>query len=397
MAPLKSILRSSSFLGRGQSTDDIFDEEDSVKATPPPFIRKMKAGFSKKSTAKAASQESRGEKGRRNDKDEARVDEPDLILADRSATFDSKIDTVISLDAFDIIESFVTMIASYEEDEAKSLPVEKVPTKEDVGLEITYENYVEFEKVRQQRLLEMEEGSEEATCGESVGSEEQLAKESPKQEEHPKEESEPKAEPPKPEKKDKRTPFEVAEDNFVHELWAPQFNRIKKLKEMNQTELRNIREQVARLREEATKRKHQRLLVSRPFEKKMNKNLKVLEESLIAQKKIEEDFETLVNKQALPKVRVVETTTVPEVQIEVPPPVQVGLEVHEYGEYESHFADEQPEVHFDDDALNDAVQEELNEKTESVYNTTKSAWGELSTFANDLLGLFCHDEEEEEA
>lgn len=133
--------RSSSFGTRGSKAAEIFDEDDSLIVVPP-CLSKAQSKPLEKGNPKLSIGSVEQDFARK----EARGAEEDLVI-----TCDSKnADEVSQMHSFEMsVDDSTTVEAS---------------------LEITYENYVEFEKVRNKRLQKIVEGSEasvQATCNES--------------------------------------------------------------------------------------------------------------------------------------------------------------------------------------------------------------------------------------
>jgi len=401
MAPLKSILRSGSFFSNNSKTpsfdfDNDDDGDESEKHTLPPRLRK-----------KGKSSKAKDVKPKHAAKAEARVDEEprvvknareprDVPQSPSRAHGDDKIDKIIDIDAFSMIHSFISMVTSYGEDEKEykfSVADDESVVQGD-GLEITLQNYLEYEQIRKERLQSVTEDddSEEATCGESLASEEKLmgeniALESP-EESKLGVESTNKA--PPPQKEDKRIPFQIAEDNLIQQLWLPRLERNKELKQINKAELQKMKEHVEKLKEAMTQRKLQRMFVAKTVEDRMHKNFKVLEESREAQKKIEAEYERILKKSQTPKRP--QTILFPQMSedddVDVPPPLQNGFKVEQYPEYEVHFTDVPilPELEGEDNDFNYIHREfQVNSLSAKVLDATQNAWGDLLDLAEDLV------------
>ena len=385
MAPLKSILRSGSLLlgkkpeqTKLSSFDMSDDGEESVQQTLPPRMRLLKTSsphLTQPSPVKPNDEvvDARTEDNARVMWDENRAPEDDD--ASPCVTQDDKINKEV--DAFHLIESFVSMLSSFGGDEELENPEDYSDVMEDDevvpgdGLEITLQNYLEYETIRKERLKNVN-GS----------------------------------------KPDTHTAFEATKDHLVKHMRVAQTRHIMELKDIHKTELDKMKEHVQHLKKAMAERKMRHVLVSKTVEERMRKNFKVLEESKEAQAKIEAECERIMHKRTRRnKTIVFSKPSEDDDDVEVPPPVQCGLKVEKYPEYEVHFTDvpvtpdcyeaEDELFEFVDEALleeRDMARREtmLNDWSEKVMGTTRHAWGNILDFVEDLVfftrGGYCETE-----
>ena len=305
MSP-KSILRSSSFLGRkSKQLSFELDEESSspIERTLPPCMRKPKPQpVATEKPIAVVAEDVRAEEP---------VDERGLEPADdkinMSVTFDDKVDEVSMIQSFD-----------YPAPTADDITIEK-------SLEITLANYLEFEKIRKERRQKEKadgtDDSEEATCGESVA--EEVQKEDLQGEKLVDEANE--REPPQP---PGEIPPILSTDSLVAKLQEGEVHRIQHLKELNHTEIEKMKAQVDQIKLAMLKhKKSERIPINKTVEERMKKNLKVVEEALEAQKKIENEFTLNKNKYTQWQKPTHKIEKYPTIPVTAPPPVKYGLKL----------------------------------------------------------------------
>lgn len=395
MAPLKSILRSGSWLlGRTSgskqpepTTSFELYEDVSVKKLLPPRLRSHHSeSHSPSPDQPDATKETRVDQEAHTLRGENRVSE-----ANDEDDEDDDVDTKISkeVDAFHMIESFISMLSSFgnedagedfsvkmiKEEEGEEVEVDKAEEEEGKtvqgdGLEITLHHFVEYEKIRKERL-KGGDGSQEATCGESLASEEKFTG-GPR------------------DRKYATTTRRTTPSQHIVEF-----------KDIQKREIEKMKEKVEEIKQAMTERQLQHVLVGRTIEERMQKNFKILEESNKAQAKIEAEYERIMRKRGrnAPKT-VLFANSSEEDNLLVPPPVECGLKVETYPEYEVHFADVQvaPDCYDVEDELFEFVDEELlaerdvirrenmlNDWSLKVTESTTQAWGNILDFVEDVV------------
>ena len=151
-----------------------------------------------------------------------------------------------------------------------------------------------------------------------------------------------------------------------------------------------------------SERQLQHVLVGRTIEERMQKNFKILEESKAAQAKIEAELERIMRKRArnAPKTVLFANGSSEEDNLLAPPPVECGLKVETYPEYEVHFDDAPaaPDYYEVEDELFEFVDEDLllerdvirrenvlNQLSLKVTESTTKAWGNILDFVEDVV------------
>jgi len=363
----KSILRRGSF-GR-KSTTFSFEKDDdsSIQRIVPPCCKAKVAPVApvKKTKSKEETPVEEEEDPilvvvdtNKETRTEDFVDERSLLPGDdkinMSVTFDSTVDEVSMIPTFD-----------YQVDDEKT--IEK-------SLEITYDNYVEFEKVRKQHLQKVAEGdvSEEATCGESVGEEVE-------------------GDDLQGEKFVDELPPILSTSSLVGKLQETEINRIKELKEMNQAEIEKMKSQVQQIKAAMIKRKSERVPIKKTVEKRMKESLELVEGALAAQKKIENEFSLYKVKSTEWQTRFVPPLEKsPSENLTAPPPVQFGMKLR--ADYEA--TDDASILVEDDDeksyksAKIMSRAKGLKLKPQPSRNGVVRAWNELVEMAEDLRYTF---------
>ena len=281
------------------------------------------------------------------------------------------------VDAFHMIESFVSNLSSFGngEDVEDEVEEEDEAVQGD-GLEITLKNFIEYEKIRKQRLKGVigEEGSEGATCGESLGSEEKFMGGPP-------------------DKKYTSATSTTRTNSSQH---------IVEFKDITKRETEKMKKKVQEIKKAMSERQLQHVLVGRTIEERMQKNFKILEESKAAQAKIEAELERIMRKRArnAPKTVLFANGSSEEDNLLAPPPVECGLKVETYPEYEVHFDDAPaaPDYYEVEDELFEFVDEDLllerdvirrenvlNQLSLKVTESTTKAWGNILDFVEDVV------------
>ena len=364
----KSSLRRGSFLGR-KSTTFSFEKDDdsSIQRIVPPCCKAKVAPVAPVKKTKSKEENPAEEEEdpilvvvdtNKETRTEDFVDERSLLPGDdkidMSVTIDSTVDEVSRIPTFD-----------YQVDDEKT--IEK-------SLEITYENYVEFEKRRKQRPQKVAESdvSEEATCGESLGGEVE-------------------GDDLQGEKFVDEVPPILSTSDLVSKLQETEINRIKELKEMNQAEIEKMKSQVQQIKTAMIKRKCERVPIKKTVEKRMKESLELVEGALAAQKKIENEFSLYKVKSTQWQTRFVvpPLEKSPSQNLTAPPPVQFGMKLR--ADYEA-TDDASILVEDDDEKSYKSVKvmsraKGLKLKPQPSRNSVVRAWNELVEMAEDLRYL----------